>query len=170
VLVLRKVEEFTLSDKTLIGDMLTVLNCLSFAFFLAYSKKFLEQHDRVWTTTWLFIYGSVGLTMLALPDWTSFHWPEMTNTLLACMIFAIVGGTLMTYFLNNWTLTYTQSSSVAIFIYLQPVIASALAWFWFGDRVTLRTVLSGLLIFCGVLLALYSGPRPQITPVRRVNA
>lgn len=154
VLAIRKVEDFTLSDKTLIGDLLTVLNCLCYGLFLSYSKKFLETHDRVWTTTWLFLYGSVGLTVLALPDWVRFSWPPLTPVLLAAMAFAIIGGTLVTYFLSIWTLAYTRSSSVAIFVYLQPIVASALAWFWFGETVTPRTVFSSLLIFTGVLMAL----------------
>lgn len=154
VLAIRKVEDFSLSDRTLVGDLLTILNCLSYGLFLSYSKKFLETHDRVWTTTWLFLYGSVGLTALATPDWMSFVWPEITPLLLGAMLFAIIGGTLVTYFLNVWTLAHTKSSSVAIFIYLQPIVASGLAWFWFGEKVTPRTVFASLFIFTGVLMAL----------------
>ena len=154
VLVIRHVENFSFSDKTLIGDLLTMLNCFSYALFLSYSKKFLEQHDRVWTTTWLFIYGSFGLTLVAMPSYMSFHWPVMTPTLWACVAFAIVGTTLMTYFLNNWTLARTKSSHVALFIYLQPIIAAFIAWIWFGEVITLRTALSSILIFLGVVLAM----------------
>ena len=154
VLVIRHVENFSLSDKTLIGDLLTMLNCFSYALFLSYSKKFIEQHDRIWTTTWLFIYGSVGITLVALPSYVGFHWPVMTGTLWACVSFAIVGTTLLTYFLNNFTLAHTKSSHVALFIYLQPIIAAAIAWIWFGEVITLRTALSSGLIFLGVVLAM----------------
>lgn len=154
VLVIRKVEEISFSDHTVIGDLLTVLNCLSYGLFLSYSKKFLERNDRIWTTAWLFIYGSVGLTLLAAPDWANFQMPEMTPMLAASMAFAIIGGTLITYFLSIWTLAHTKSTNVAIFIYLQPVVAALLAFVWFGETVTLRTFLSSILIFGGVLLAL----------------
>lgn len=154
VLVIRKVENFTLSDKTLIGDLLTILNCLSYAIFLSVSRKFIQAHDRFWTTSWLFIYGSVGLTFLALPDWQTFQMPELTPMLIGCMVFAILGGTLMTYFLNNWALAYAKSSQVALFIYLQPIVAAILAFAWHGEVITLRTALSCGLIFVGVLMAL----------------
>lgn len=154
VLVLRRVEDLTLSNQTLIGDLLTILNCLSYGLFLSYSKSFLERNDRVWTTTWLFIYGSIGLSLIAAPDWLHFQMPQVTLQLAAAMVFAIVGGTLLTYFLNIWTLAHAKSTSVAIFIYLQPVIASTLAWLWFGEVVTARTAFSSLMIFAGVLLAL----------------
>jgi drug/metabolite transporter (DMT)-like permease len=155
VLVIRRVDQFSLSDQTLIGDLLTMFNCLCYAFFLSYSKPFLEAHDRVWTTAWLFTYGAFAMPVLALPSLQGFHPPEMTNTLIACMAFSILGGTVGTYFLNLWALTYTRSSSVALFIYLQPLVASAVAWAWLGERATLRVVISSLLILTGVVLGLY---------------
>ncbi|MFN7684914.1 MAG: DMT family transporter [Oligoflexia bacterium] len=154
VLVLRNVEDFTLSNETLKGDFLTVLNCLSYAFFLSYSKPFLEKHDRVWTTTWLFVYGSIGISLLAIPDYLHFTWPEMTPLLWGCAVFAVLGTTLLTYFLNFWALSYAKSSSVALFIYLQPGIASLVAYFWKGEPITLRSFVASLLIFFGMLLGL----------------
>jgi drug/metabolite transporter (DMT)-like permease len=154
VLVIRKVENFSLSDRTVVGDLLTILNCLSYGFFLSYSKKFLEKHDPLWTTAWLFIYGSIGLTVLAIPEYTTFHWPELTSKLWAAVVFAVVGATLMTYFLNFWALAHAKSSQVALFIYLQPVVTAVIAWAWFDERVTVRTIAAMLFIFLGMVLAL----------------
>jgi drug/metabolite transporter (DMT)-like permease len=157
VLAIRNLKEISFGNTTWIGDLLTVLNCLSYAFFLSYGKKFLEGHDRFWTTFWLFTYGSVGLTLLGTPDWLSFTWPTLTTPLLACMAFAIIGGTLLTYFLNFWALAHARSSSVALFIYVQPIVATLLAWFWMGQVPTLRTAISSFLIFIGMLLGLSNG-------------
>ncbi|MCM2324053.1 MAG: DMT family transporter [Oligoflexia bacterium] len=160
VLVIRKVEDFSFSNTTMIGDLLTILNCLSYGFFLSYSKKFIEENDRVWTTTWLFIYGSVGLTAIAGPGYLTFQWPVMTPMLVASMLFAVIGGTLLTYFLNNWALAYARSSAVALFIYFQPIVTAALALVWFGQEITARTAVSSGLIFAGMLMAL-AQPKPK---------
>jgi drug/metabolite transporter (DMT)-like permease len=154
VLIIRKVENFTLSDQTFVGDMLNIVNCLSYSLFLSYSKKFLEKYDPVWSITWLFAYGSVGLTLISIPDWVALNIPELTPRLLACMAFAVFGGTLATYFLNTWALVYAKSSSVALFIYLQPVVASLLAWIWLDEPITLRAIFSSGLIFVGFFFAL----------------
>lgn len=158
VLVVRKVEEFSLSDQTLVGDLLMILNCFSYACFLSYSKKFWEQHDARWSTAWMFIYGSVGLTLLAIPQYMTFQWPEMTAQLWAASIFAVLGATLLTYFLNFWALAHAKSSHVALMIYIQPVITSGIAWYWYGEVVTLRTILASFLIFFGVYLGMV-GPK-----------
>lgn len=154
VLILRRVEEMTLSSATLFGDLLTVLNCLSYAVFLALSKPFLERHDRVWTTAWLFVCGSVGISLLAVPDYLHFVPPVMTPNLWACAVFAVVGTTLLTYFLNFWALSHARSSSVALFIYLQPPIAAAIAYFWMDEPITFRAMVSSALIFLGMVLGL----------------
>ncbi len=153
VLSIRHIEDFQLSDQTVVGDLLTILNCLSYAFFLVLGKSFLEKHDKIWTTTWLFIYGSVGITLLAVPDYLHFEFPVMTPVLWFSAAFAVIGTTLLTYFLNFWALAHARSSSVALYIYLQPVVASAVAYFFMGEQVTPRTVASAVLIFLGMLLA-----------------
>jgi drug/metabolite transporter (DMT)-like permease len=153
VLSIRHIEDFHLSDQTVIGDLLTILNCLSYSFFLVLGKSFLEKHDKIWTTTWLFVYGSIGITLLAIPDYLHFQFPEMTPLLWFCAAFAVIGTTLLTYFLNFWALAHAESSSVALYIYLQPVVASAVAYFFLGEQLTLRTVVSAVLIFLGMLLA-----------------
>jgi len=165
VLFMRRVEEFSLGNTTFVGDLLMIVNCLSFGFFLALGKRFLERNDRLWTTIWMFIYGSFGLTALAIPDWSRFTFPAMTPLLAACAVFAIVGGTLGTYGLQNWALAYARSSHVALFIYIQPPIASALAWAWKGEAPTPRIVAASLLIFAGIYLVV--GDRSASTaPVR----
>lgn len=154
VLVLRGIENFSFSDRTFIGDLLTILNCLSFALFLSYSKPFLAKHDRVWTTAWLFAYGSLGITLIAIPDWISFEMPVMTPALWGAAAFAILGGTLFTYFLNNWALAHAKSSHVALFVYIQPVVAALAAWIWKGEVITFRTLASMVLIFSGMIMGL----------------
>ena len=47
-----------------------------------------------------------------------------------------------------------RSSDVALFIYLQPAVASLAAWLWLGEIITPRTLTAGLLIFVGMTLGL----------------
>lgn len=153
VLVLRKFEEFSLSDQTLVGDLLTLVNCMSMAVFLSLSQRFLQENDRLWATAWMFFFGAISMTGLALPDWVHFEPPVWTAELAWLSAYAIIGGTLATYFLQNWALAYAPPTRVALLIYLQPVIAGAFGWWWAGAEVSLRTGIATGLIFGGMLLA-----------------
>ncbi len=154
VLVLRKIENFTISDQTFVGDLLTMLNCLSYALFLSFGKRFMSKFDPIWVTFWLFTYGSVGMTLLAVPQWLQFTMPVFTGHLIAACLFAVFGATLLTYFLNFWALAYAKPSQVALYGYLQPIVAASFAWLVFSEPLTLRMVFSSALIFVGMLMGL----------------
>ena len=154
VLSIRRLEDVHFSDVTFIGDLLMVFNCLIYACFLSFSKRFIEKHDSLWVTAFLFLYGTIGINLLALPSWLTFKPPEMTASLWGACAFAIAFGTLAAYFLNFWALKYAKASQVALFIYLQPIVASTLAYIFYGQTVTLRVAISSVLIFLGMLTAL----------------
>jgi drug/metabolite transporter (DMT)-like permease len=121
----------------------------------------METHDRVWVTVWMFLYGTLGISLVALPDWLHFQAPTFSSSLLWAMAFSILGGTILTYFLNFWALAYARSSSVALFIYLQPIFAALLAWYAQGETPTPRTLLAGFMIFAGMLLAITLPAPPE---------
>lgn len=156
VLVLRRIENFSLHDSTLFGDALTVFNSLCFSYFLVKSKNFMETQDRVWATAAIFVVGALGVGLVSIPSWVGFEWPSLSLELVLCMTYGILAATVVTYFLNNWTLAHTQSSNVALYIYLQPAIAAFLGWLLLDEVVTFREVAATGLIFVGVLLGLKS--------------
>ena len=63
------------------------------------------------------------------------------------------------YWLQYWALARTDSSVVAFFIYLQPVIATSLAVAFLGERPGAQALLGALLIFAAVRLAVRSPDR-----------
>jgi drug/metabolite transporter (DMT)-like permease len=67
-------------------------------------------------------------------------------------VFSIVGATVITYFLNNWCLKRIESSKVALFIYIQPVVTAIVAYFTIGELITMRAIVASLVIFSGILL------------------
>lgn len=159
VLTIMKVETLRFSDQTLIGDLLNVFNCFCYATFLTFSKRFLEKHDPLWTTAFLFLYGTIGITLLSIPQWVEFQFPALFPELAWSAAYAILMGTLATYFLNFWALRHARSSQVALFIYAQPVVAALIAWKWYDQEITLRTGLATSMIFFGMIFALIRGEK-----------
>lgn len=160
VLAIRRIEDIRFSDATFVGDLLNIFNCILYGCFLSYGRPFMQKHDALWVTAYLFLYGTVGIGLIALPTWLEFSMPVMTTELFWSAVFAIVFGTLVPYFLNFWALKHAKSSQVALFIYLQPVIAAFIAWKWYDASVTDRTIISTALIFAGMVAALM-GKRAQ---------
>lgn len=150
VLILCKVEEFSFSGGTLYGDFVTFLSCLVYAAFLVFGKDFFRKYDKIWCSAWLFAISSIGLGIWSFPQWGSLAGLHLTPSLFASMAYSVVGASILAYFLVIWVLSHSSAFQVAIFSYLQPLIASALAWGFAGEQITLRTLISSLLIFVGV--------------------
>ncbi len=66
------------------------------------------------------------------------------------------------YLLWNLALSRAPAGKVALFLYAQPVISSAIAWVWLGQVPTILTVIGGLILIIGVFL----GSRRQRKPER----
>lgn len=154
VLAIRKFEDIRFTDQTFVGDLLNIFNCFLYACFLSFGKPFMEKYDSLWVTAWLFLYGTFGLGIIAIPHYLTFSWPAYSSELALSAVFAILFGTLTPYFLNFWALRHAKPSQVALFIYFQPIIAAFIAWEWYGEKITVRTVVSTLLIFSGLIFAL----------------
>ena len=149
-LVIRPFEEFQITSNTFKGDLFTILNCVSLALFFIISRKFLKQNSPFWATAWMFLFGAIVLLLASISDFSQAIPSQINSTLLIAIFYNIVLATMVTYFLNSWTLTKVNPSSVAIFIYLQPVIAVLNAWLTGGELPSTRVVIAMTLIFAGV--------------------
>lgn len=148
--VIRDFSEFKISSSTLVGDFLTLLNCASLALYFTLSRDFLKRHSTYWATAWMFLFASVVLFLIAIPELGSISKAPLDGRFIFAAGYNIVGATLLTYFLNAWTLTRVSPSLVSVFFYFQPVIAVLNAWVNLGERPGGRTWLAMALIFTGV--------------------
>lgn len=140
-------------DATLAGDLLVVANTVVYALYLVLSRDLLARWPPLSVLPWIFGWGLlVSLPFTGLPPVTG-HPPWVWAALAAI----VIGPTVGTYWLNLFALRTVPSSVVAIFIYLQPVVAALLAAPFLGERPTARTGLSAAITFAGVLLASRSG-------------
>jgi drug/metabolite transporter (DMT)-like permease len=153
VLVLRRIEDFSFSSTTFQGDFYTFLNCLSLAMFFTMAADFLKRHSVLWVTAWLFLFGAILLGCASVTEIQEFVLHPVDTNVWIAMIYNIVGATVITYYLNSWALARVNSSLVALFIYLQPVIAVFFAWYTFDEVPELRMFLAIGMIFSGVVLA-----------------
>lgn len=154
VIFIRDFENFQLSSNTFIGDVMVFLGALCFAVYLSYGKKFLIKYDNLWITTWMFLISGIVMTIWNIPKWPTFTLPNMTTLFVSSAAYTIIGATLITYFLNNWALKRAPSGNVALFIYLQPIVAGIIGWYFLDEIITLRTLFSSALIMSGLAISI----------------
>ena len=144
------------------GDLLTLANALSFSLFLVLSKPLLGRVDALAATAVLMLFGAVWIDLTAIPQLAQTDLATVSSTAWLLIAYIIVFPTALAYVMQYWALARVDSSVVAFFIYLQPVIATTLSVVLLHERPGFAVLCGGALIFLGVYLAL----RPRLRAVR----
>lgn len=118
-------------------------------------------------TAWSLIAGTVCLLPFGI------HLPQAVAAAPPAQILAIVymgvGPSAAGYVLWNFALSRAPVGRIASFMYLQPLIATLIAWVWLDQAPTLIMLLGGVAAIGGVLLANLAGTTakaPIVQPVR----
>lgn len=144
-------------DKTL-GNLLLVANTLCYGAYIAISQDILKRYGALTVITWLFVFGS--LTALPIGGYHLMQTPmhDLGLGVWVAIIYIILVPTVGAYYLNAWALARVAPSTVAVYIYLQPLVAFAVAPLVLGaeEQWTRRTTIAAALIFAGVALTTWS--------------
>ena len=159
VLLVIRPERASLSSATFVGDLVTMINSMSYGFFLVISKRTMHRVDALAATALLFVFGTLPIAAFGMPTLLATDLGAVSSTAWWWGAFIVVFPTAAAYVLISWTLARAEASLVALFVYLQPLIATLLGVVVAGESLTLRTVAGAMLIFAGVYLAL-NLPRP----------
>ncbi|PYS94102.1 MAG: hypothetical protein DMF64_02030 [Acidobacteria bacterium] len=140
------------SRDTMIGNLLLILNTLAYGAYIAVSQDLIKRYGALTVITWIFLFGSVATLPVGGYYLAQTPLTHLSASLWFAIAYIILVPTVGAYYLNAWALGRVAPSTVAIYIYLQPLIAFAFAPLLLGERLNSRTWLAALLIFAGVAL------------------
>lgn len=152
VLVLLEVDRLRVAREWLAGDLLNLANAASYGLFVAMSRRVMARTDPLAATAVLFAFGSVGMALYGGRALAGADLGALSARAWGSMAFALLGATVLTYLLNLWALARTTASRVALWIFVQPVIAAALSAGLTGERITPRFVVATALVFAALFL------------------
>jgi drug/metabolite transporter (DMT)-like permease len=141
------------SGNTTFGNILIVANSLCYGAYIALSKEMLKRYGALTVITWIFIFGSFITLPFGVWSMAESTTAQDAGPLIwLAVIYIILVPTVGSYYLNAWALARVAPSTVAVYIYLQPLIAFILAPAILGEPLNGRTWIAALLIFAGVAI------------------
>jgi drug/metabolite transporter (DMT)-like permease len=146
-----------LSMQATAGNLLIVSNSLLYAIYIVISKTLFERYGALNVITWIFLVGSVVTVPVGIYSLQQENLGAISTGVWLLILFIIIFPTVGAYYLNGWALTKVPPSTVAIYIYLQPLIAFGLAPLLLGEQSNYRTVIAAILIFTGVAVVTKRG-------------
>ena len=80
------------------------------------------------------------------------NWSIIPNTIYLEIAFVVIFTTFIAYLFNSTALKQLSPTTVSIYIYLQPILATIFAIFWGSDSLDGQKIIAAILIFLGVYL------------------
>ena len=120
--------------------------------YLVLVKPLMQKYHPITVMFYVFGFGFLyvlpfGYSELLVVEWTSFS-PKIVWE----VTFVVICTTVIAYLLNSSALKQLSPSTVSIYIYTQPVLATLFAVFSEADNLDEMKIISASIIFVGVYL------------------
>lgn len=135
-----------------LGNFLVFVNAVSYGFYLIIVKKLMEKYNAFAFVKWIYFFGFLMVIPFGWGEFQAVDWTSLPTTAYWKIGFVVVFSTFLTYLLNLLSMKELKPTTVAVFIYLQPLFASIFAIGLGKDELSWVKAGSALLIFIGVYL------------------
>ncbi len=131
-----------------------------YAAYFLYSKSVLSRYGSITVSFYVMFFASFGVLPFGLMEVRQMEIARISGAVWLWVGYIVIFPTILTYLLNLWALKRVSSNLVAVYIYLQPLFAAAVAPLVLqGERLTSRAALAGLAIFTGLALVILAERR-----------
>lgn len=151
------------------GDLMIIVSGLMYAIYLVLSKPLTLKYSSITMMKWMFLFTSLTLFPLTyqhILDAPVFHQIEWNWTVLSALFYVLFGATFLPYLLIPMSLKRIRPTTVSMYNYIQPIIASLIAVMIGQDTFSLQKIVSAILVFVGVYLVTQSKSREDLEKER----
>jgi len=135
-----------------LGNFLVFVNATSYGLYLVMVKKLMDKYNAFTFVKWIYLIGFIMVLPFGWGEFEAVNWALMPTDMYWKIGFVVVFSTFLTYLLNLLSMRELKPTTVAVFVYLQPVFATVFAISLGKDELTLVKIVSAVLIFAGVYL------------------
>lgn len=108
-------------NATVFGDSLLILNTACYGAYLAISQNIIKRLGALRVITWLFTLAALVCVPVGIHALADVSLAEIHLKTWRAVIYIILAPSVAAYYLNAWALARVEPSTVAAYIYLQPL-------------------------------------------------
>jgi len=152
----------TSGSSSLAGDLLCFGSSISFALYLVVTKKLNQKYSPITMMKWMFLFASIAFLPFCYADIASTKFIEFSPKSWSLLAFVLVCATFIPYLLIPVGQRRLRPTTVAMYNYIQPVVATILAIYWGLDKFGATKAVAAALVFTGVFIVTRSKSRADI--------
>ena len=135
-----------------LGNLLVFINAVSYGFYLIIVKKLMDKYNAFTFVKWIYTFGFLMVLPFGWSEFQAIDFGRLPTDIFWKIGFVVVFSTFLTYLLNLVSMRELKPTTVAVFIYLQPLFATIFAVSLGKDDLSFVKLISAVLIFVGVYL------------------
>lgn len=135
-----------------LGNFLVLVNAISYGFYLIIVKKLMDKYNAFTFVKWIYLFGFIMVLPFGWSQLDAVNWYAIPLDISWKIVFVVIISTFLTYLLNLLSMKELKPTTVAVFIYLQPLFATIFAIGLGKDVLSVVKIVSAILIFIGVYL------------------
>ena len=136
----------------MLGNLLVFINAVSYGFYLIIVKKLMDKYNAFTFVKWIYSFGFLMVLPFGWNEFDAVNWSLVPIDIFWKIGFVVIFSTFLTYLLNLVSMRELKPTTVAVFIYLQPLFATVFAISLGKDELSWVKIGSAILIFTGVYL------------------
>lgn len=136
----------------MLGNAFVFINAASYGLYLVLVKPLMQKYHPITVMFYVFLFGLLYVLPFGYTELIDVEWNHFPKKIIFEVSFVVLCTTVIAYLLNSSALKYLNPSTVSIYIYLQPVLATLFAIFSAADSLDEMKIISASIIFIGVYL------------------
>ncbi len=134
------------------GNILVLIAVWAWAAYSVLGRPLVRKKGAFTVTAWASIIGTLLYSPLGIYRAASFDYSGVGVVGWFGVAYTAILTSVIAYTLWYWGIKHFSPSRVAVFMYLQPVVAAILAYFIFNERLSSGSIISGIIILAGVFI------------------
>lgn len=150
------------SDKTMLGDFWVALNAILYAVYLVRVKKLTAEYSPITVNRWTFTFGLIYITPVGLIPFLNVHFLNIPQDIWYKIYYILIFTSFMVYLLNAYSVKKAGPTLAGLYIYLQPLLATIIAFILKTDEISIYKIILILAVLIGVFTATRFTPKSQL--------
>jgi drug/metabolite transporter (DMT)-like permease len=161
MIILGSGKPLTITDQSLMGDLLIVANPICWSIYTVLSKPMLKEYSPLKLTTVTMAIGTVPLLLVSVPSLSTENWAAISTNAWLGLAFSAVFAIAIGYTLWYIGVSRIGSSRTALYDNLVTVFAVASAWVLLSEGMTAVQIIGAVLVFVSLYVARRKPKKPQ---------
>jgi drug/metabolite transporter (DMT)-like permease len=136
----------------LLGDLIILVSVAAWGYYTVLGKPLVRKYGALRITAYALAFGSALYLPFGSYFAINYDYSQANIYAWGSVVYMSIGLSVIVYVMWYWLLKHLDASRIAVYHNVQPIIASAVAYFYLGEPLSTGFVIGGLVVVSGVIV------------------